>query len=161
MKTLSNWIEAFEKLASILLIAAMTVVLFISVIFRYFLNAPLFWANEASIFMMAWLTFIGGSLGLKYKSQASITFLVDRFSEKGRKILFIMTHIIVLMALAFLLYLSYQWVFTLSPQKSSSMRLPMWIPYLSVPVGLTFAFIHLLDYFIDLCKNTPQSSEAS
>lgn len=87
MKTLSNWIEAFEKLASILLIAAMTVVLFISVIFRYFLNAPLFWANEASIFMMAWLTFIGGSLGLKYKSQASITFLVDRFSEKGRKIL--------------------------------------------------------------------------
>ncbi|WP_339164214.1 TRAP transporter small permease [Siminovitchia sp. FSL W7-1587] len=161
MKTLSNWIEAFEKLASILLIAAMTVVLFISVIFRYFLNAPLFWANEASIFMMAWLTFIGGSLGLKYKSQASITFLVDRFSEKGRKILFIMTHIIILIALAFLLYLSYQWVFTLSPQKSSSMRLPMWIPYLSVPVGLTFAFIHLLDYFIDLCKNTPQSSEAS
>ncbi|WP_340083919.1 TRAP transporter small permease subunit [Siminovitchia sp. FSL H7-0308] len=63
--------------------------------------------------------------------------------------------------MAFLLYLSYQWVFTLSPQKSSSMRLPMWIPYLSVPVGLTFAFIHLLDYFIDLCKNTPQSSEAS
>ncbi|MBM7713232.1 C4-dicarboxylate transporter DctQ subunit [Bacillus thermophilus] len=161
MKTLSNWIEAFEKLASILLIAAMTVVLFISVIFRYFLNAPLFWANEASIFMMAWLTFIGGSLGLKYKSQASITFLVDRFSEKGRKILFIMTHIIILIALAFLLYLSYQWVFTLSPQKSSSMRLPMWLPYLSVPVGLTFAFIHLLDYFIDLCKNTPQSSEAS
>ncbi|VEF46789.1 C4-dicarboxylate transport system permease small protein [Bacillus freudenreichii] len=158
MKTLSNWIEKIEKFASIILMAAITLVLFIAVVYRYFLNAPLFWANEASIFMMTWLTFLGGSLGLKYKSQASITFLIERFSDSGKRILLIITHIIILAALALLLYLSYEWIFNLSPQKSSSMRIPMWIPYLSVPVGLTFAFIHLLDYMIDLIKQTPKSS---
>ncbi|MBD8006565.1 TRAP transporter small permease [Bacillus norwichensis] len=159
MKTLSNWIERIEKIVSISLMAAITLVLFIAVVYRYFLNAPLFWANEASIFMMTWLTFLGGSLGLKYKSQASITFLIDRFSIKGKRILLIITHIIILAALALLLYLSYEWVLTLSPQKSSSMRIPMWIPYLSVPVGLTFAFIHLLDYIVDLIKKTPKRSD--
>ncbi|GIN89383.1 hypothetical protein J22TS1_04340 [Siminovitchia terrae] len=159
MKTLSNWVERIEKNVSILLMAAITLVLFIAVVYRYFLSAPLFWANEATIFMMTWLTFLGGSLGLKYKSQASITFLVDRFPVKGKRILLIITHIIILAALALLLYLSYEWVLTLSPQKSSSMRIPMWIPYLSVPVGLTFAFIHLLDYMVDLIKKTPKRSD--
>lgn len=160
MKTLSNWVEKFEKIASIILMAALTIVLFIGVVYRYFLNAPLFWANEASIFMMTWLTFLGGSLGLKYKSQASITFLVDRFSNSGKRVLLIITHLFILLTLGFLLYLSYEWVLTLSPQKSSSMRIPMWIPYLSVPVGLTFAFIHMLDYMVDLLKKTPKRSDA-
>ncbi len=159
MKTLSNWIEKIEKFVSIILMAAITLVLFVAVVYRYFLNAPLFWANEASIFMITWLTFLGGSLGLKYKSQASITFLVDRFSETGKRILMIVTHVIILAALAVLMYLSYEWVLTLSPQKSSSMRIPMWIPYLSVPVGLTFAFIHLLDYMVELIKKTPKRSD--
>lgn len=159
MKTLSNWIEKIEKLVSIILMAAITLVLFVAVVYRYFLNAPLFWANEASIFMITWLTFLGGSLGLKYKSQASITFLVDRFPETGKRILMIVTHVIILAALAVLMYLSYEWVLTLSPQKSSSMRIPMWIPYLSVPVGLTFAFIHLLDYMVELIKKTPKRSD--
>ena len=159
MKTLSNWIEKIEKIVSIILMAAITLVLFVAVVYRYFLNAPLFWANEASIFMITWLTFLGGSLGLKYKSQASITFLVDRFSETGKRILMIVTHVIILAALAVLMYLSYEWVLTLSPQKSSSMRIPMWIPYLSVPVGLTFAFIHLLDYMVELIKKTPKRSD--
>ncbi|RST77376.1 TRAP transporter small permease [Siminovitchia acidinfaciens] len=158
MKTLSNWVERIEKVAAIILMAAITLVLFTAVVYRYFLNAPLFWANEASIFMMTWLTFLGGSLGLKYKSQASITFLVERFSDSGKRILLIITHIIILATLALLMYLSYEWILNLSPQKSSSMRIPMWIPYLSVPVGLTFAFIHLLDYMIDLIKQTPKSS---
>ena len=85
MHTLSDWIESIEKVIAMILIAAMTLVIAVAVVFRYFFNAPIFWASEASIFMMAWITFIGGSLGLKYKSQASVTFLVDRFSEKGKK----------------------------------------------------------------------------
>lgn len=152
MKTLSNIIERIEIVISIALAAAMTIILFINVLFRYFLNDPLFWANEASIFMMAWLTFIGGSLGLKYKTQASITLFVNRLSDKNQRILQIITQIIILIFMAILLYLSWDWVLSLTATVSSSMRIPMWIPYSCVPVGLTFAFIHLLAQFIDLLK---------
>lgn len=161
MNTLSGWIESIEKVIAMILIAAMTIVIAAAVLFRYFLGAPLFWANEASIFMMAWVTFIGGSLGLKYKSQASVTFLTDRFSDKGKRIIEIISYIIILFFMAILIYLSYQWLLAASHQISSSMRIPMWIPYLSVPVGLTFAFIHLLNHFINLLKNKEQGGESS
>ena len=160
MKKLSNVIESVEKITSILLIAGITSILFFSVIFRYILNDPIYWASEASIFMMAWLTFLGGSLGLKYRSQASITFLVDRLSESKKRLMNITTHIIILISLAVLLYFSYDWILSLSNQKSSSMRVPMWIPYLSVPVGLTFAFIHLLDHLVDFIKDKKHGGES-
>ncbi|MEI3606004.1 TRAP transporter small permease [Pseudogracilibacillus sp. SE30717A] len=160
MKAISNIIESIEKILSIILIIAITLILFVNVIYRYFLHDPIYWANEASIFMMAWATFLGGSLGLKYKTQASITFLVGRLSEERKRIMNIATHIIILIFLAILLYISYDWIFSLSNTKSSSMRIPMWIPYLSVPVGLTFAFIHLLDQLIDFIKDGRQGGES-
>ncbi|TQR19600.1 TRAP transporter small permease [Psychrobacillus vulpis] len=159
MNTLSGWIESIEKVIAMILIASMTIVIAAAVLFRYLLNAPIFWASEASIFMMAWLTFIGGSLGLKYKSQASVTFLVDRFSDNGKRVFEIVSYVIILIFMALLLYLSYQWVFSSSHQKSTSMRIPMWIPYLSVPVGLTFAFIHLLNNLVNLFKKKQQGGE--
>ena len=161
MSILSNWIEKFEKVIAAILVAAMTIIIALAVVFRYFFNAPIYWANEASIFLMAWLTFIGGSLGLKYKSQASVTILVDRFSDKGKRMLEIISYIIILVFIALLLGLSYQWVFSVQNQISTSMRIPMWIPYLSVPVGLTFAFIHLLSHFIELFKKPVQDGEGS
>src|SRR5690625_2486380 len=160
MKTISNIIEKIEKGISVVLIVAITLVLFCNVIYRYFLNDPIFWANEASIFMMAWLTFLGGSLGLKYRSQASITFLVGRITGKNKRVISIITHIIILIFIVYLLYISYDWIFSLSSTKSSAMRIPMWIPYLSVPVGLTFAFIHLLDQLIDFFKDDRQGGES-
>ena len=160
MKKLNNAIESIEIITSIIMIAGITLILFFSVIFRYILNDPIYWASEASIFMMAWLTFLGGSLGLKYRSQASITFLVDRLSGKGKRLMNIITYIIILIFLAILLYYCYDWILSLSNQKSSSMRIPMWIPYLSVPVGLTFAFIHLLDHLIDFIKDKEPGGES-
>lgn len=154
MTMISNIIGSIEKVTTIILMAAITLVLFSNVVFRYFLKDPIFWANEASIFMMAWVTFLGGSLSLKYKSQASITFLVNRFSDRIKKTLNIVTNIVILIALGFLIYISFDWIFSLTGTKSSSMRIPMWIPYLSVPVGLTFSFVHILSHVFEYLRNT-------
>src|SRR5690625_4554548 len=118
MRKVSNLIGSVEKVTTIILMAAITLVLFCNVIFRYFLKDPIFWANEASIFMMAWVTFLGGSLSLKNKSQASITFLVNRFTEKNKKVLNIVTHIVFLASFGFLFYLSLYWIFFLTGTKS-------------------------------------------
>lgn len=152
MEKISNLIATIEKFLSILLIAGITLVLFIHVIFRYILNDPIYWASEASIFMMAWATFLGGSLGLKYKMQSSFTFFINRLTAAQRRVLSIITHILMLSFLGLLIYVSFEWVLSLSGSSSSSLRIPMWIPYSCVPVGLTFAFIHLLNHLVNLFK---------
>lgn len=160
MRTLSNAVEAIEKIASMVLIGSMALVLFFNVVYRYFLNDPIFWANEASMYMMAWATFLSGSLGLKYKSQASITLLVNRFKGKNRRVINIVSQVIMLIFVAYLIYISFYWILNLSGDKSSSMRIPMWIPYSCIPVGLSFAFIHLLSQFFDLFRKGDDSYES-
>jgi C4-dicarboxylate transporter DctQ subunit len=154
MKALSDLISTVEKYLAIVLMFAMAVIVALAVVFRYVLNAPLSWAGEVSIFLLIWSSFIGGSLGLKYKSQAAVTIVLENATAKVKKMAGIAGHILMLVFLAVMLYYSYTWV--LSPgvafQKSTAILLPMWIPFSAVPVGLTFAAIHLLSNLIELIR---------
>ncbi|WP_338462488.1 TRAP transporter small permease [Brevibacillus sp. FSL L8-0520] len=154
MKALSDLISTVEKYLAIVLMFAMAVIVALAVVFRYVLNAPLSWAGEVSIFLLIWSSFIGGSLGLKYKSQAAVTIVLEYATAKVKKMAGIAGHILMLVFLAVMLYYSYTWV--LSPgvafQKSTAILLPMWIPFSAVPVGLTFAAIHLLSNLIELIR---------
>ncbi|UFJ41088.1 TRAP transporter small permease [Brevibacillus humidisoli] len=154
MKALSNHISTIEKYLAIVLMFAMAVIVALAVLFRYVLNAPLSWAGEVSVFLLIWVSFIGGSLGLKYKSQAAVTIIIDYVSARAKRIIAIIAHLLMLLFLILLLYYSYTWV--LSPgvafQRSSAILLPMWIPFSAVPIGLTFAGIHLLSNLVDLFR---------
>ncbi|MGE5703234.1 MAG: TRAP transporter small permease [Clostridia bacterium] len=154
MKALSNFIATIEKYSAVVLMFAMAVIVSLAVLFRYLLNSPLSWAGEVSVFLLIWISFIGGSLGLKVKSQAAVTIALDYVSAKVKRNIGIFGHLLMLLFLGVLLYYSYKWV--LSPgvtfQKSTALLLPMWIPFSAVPVGLTFGTIHLLSNLIDLVR---------
>ena len=154
MKAISNGISSIEKILSMILMFSMAVIVTLAVGFRYILNSPLSWAGKASIFLLIWISFIGGSLGLKYKSQASVTIVLEYVSSKVKRIILILGHMIMLVFLVLLIYYSISWI--LSPsvayQKSTAMLIPMWIPYSAVPLGLSFAGIHVLSNLFDLVK---------
>lgn len=154
MKAISNGISSIEKILSMILMFSMAVIVTLAVGFRYILNSPLSWAGEVSIFLLIWISFIGGSLGLKYKSQASVTIVLEYVSSKVKRIILILGHMIMLVFLVLLIYYSISWI--LSPsvayQKSTAMLIPMWIPYAAVPLGLSFAGIHVLSNLFDLVK---------
>ena len=133
---------------------SMAIIVTLAVAFRYVLNAPLSWAGEVSVFLLIWISFIGGSLGLKYKSQAAVTIVLDYAPLKIKKSILISGHIIMLLFLVLLIFYSFIWITSPSVafQKSTAMLLPMWIPYLAVPLGLTFSAIHLLSNLVDIVK---------
>ncbi|HHW37306.1 MAG TPA: TRAP transporter small permease [Bacillales bacterium] len=146
MRKISDIITKIEEYVMIVLMAAMLVTIAASVAFRYFLNAPLSWAGEVSIFLLIWLTFLGGSWGLKFSSQASVSFFMDKFDGRTRKTFEWIQMLAMIIFLIVILYFSYKWILlpSVAAQRSSSILLPMWIPYSAVPVGLTFALIHLI-----------------
>lgn len=146
MTRISDVITKIEEMLMIILMAAMVIIVTFSVAFRYFFNSPITWAGEVSIFLLIWVTFLGGSWGLKYNSQASITFLMDKVTGNQKKILMIIHLFSMILFLGVILFYTYKWIFLPSVhiQKSSSLLLPMWIPYSAVPIGLTFAAIHLI-----------------
>lgn len=161
MKYVSNMVASFEKKLAIILMFAMAVIVAAAVVFRYVFNDPLFWAGEVSIFLLIYITFIGGSLGLKYKTQASVTLLTDYLPEKINKWVAILAHIFMLIFMVILLFYCFTWITSSSVaiQRSSAILLPMWIPYAILPIGLLFATIHLISNMLDVMQNHHIDSE--
>lgn len=154
MKYISDIIASFEKKLAMILMFAMAVIVAVAVFFRYVLNVPLFWAGEVSIFLLIYITFLGGSLGIKYNTQASFTILTDYLPKKIEQAVLIAGHILMLLFMTIILYYSYKWIISSNVliQRSSSMLLPMLIPYSIIPIGLTFTSIHLLHNLLDLIR---------
>ncbi|WP_442599771.1 TRAP transporter small permease [Neobacillus sp. D3-1R] len=154
MRYISDIIASFEKKLAMVLMFAMAVVVALGVIFRYVLNEPLFWAGEVSIFLLIYITFLGGSLGLKYKMQASVSIVTDYLPEKVKKIVFIVGHLFMLLFMAIILFYCFKWISSpnVAIQKSSALLLPMWIPYTIIPVGFSFATIHILNNLLEIIK---------
>jgi TRAP-type C4-dicarboxylate transport system permease small subunit len=128
----------------------MLVCIVAGVIFRYFLNAPLSWTDEMAIYSLVWVTFIGGSMGIKRQQAAAVTLLMDRFSGKARRVLLSLGFAVITGFCLYLFFLSVTWISapTMLLQKSQSMDLPMFYPYLCIPIGLGCMSIHSLDLLL-------------
>lgn len=155
MTKLSNIVTKLEEVIMGVLMAILTIVMVTAVFFRYVLSDPLPWATEVSIYLFIWFSFIGGSWGLKYGTQAAVTFLLDALSENKQRILKIVQDVIMLIFFIIIFVYSVKWLMLPSTmlQKSTSLGMPMWIPYSAVPVGILFAMIHIVARLIHLFKN--------
>lgn len=148
---ISNLVFGIEKILVAIFLFVMFASLAGGVIFRYFFNSPLHWAEETAIYSLAWTTFVGGSMTIKEKQSATISMLIDRFSGKTYSVLVTICNLIVFVFSIVILLLSIKWIN--SPyilfEKSSAMQLPMIIPYLSVPVGFCFMTTHSMSIFLE------------
>ncbi|MFG6496469.1 TRAP transporter small permease [Fictibacillus sp. UD] len=154
IQSLSNGICQVEKFLAAILMFALAVIVAVSVAFRYFLNAPLSWSGEVAVFLLIWISFIGGSLGLKYRSQAAVTLLLDYYPQRVKMWIAVFSQVFIIIFLVLILSYTYTWILSdgVAFQKSTAILLPMWIPYSAVPIGLTFACVHVLAQLVHVVK---------
>lgn len=114
-----------------------TVVLFVNVVLRYVFSASTSWAEELIRYLMIWITFIGGSVCVRKGAHIRMDFVLT-ILPKG--VGHLLTRLVYLIAAGFCVALfvySLQLVqFTVElEQTSPAMGVPMWIPYLAMPLG--------------------------
>ena len=144
VRKLSDVIYSIERVLIAVIMSLMLIVVILGVVFRYVLKTPLVWSEEYAIFALLWLTFLGGSMTIKKNKAASITLFMDKLPAKARKLLLRLSFLLCLLFCAFALYLALQWItnpITLS-HKSATTSLPMFIPYMAIPIGFACMIIH-------------------
>ena len=72
---------------TVVTLGGMTLAIFLQVIFRYLLNAPLAWTEELSVFMFIWMTFIAGYLGARRGKHIGVDAIKNALPRVGTKIL--------------------------------------------------------------------------
>lgn len=83
MKTFERYFLAANRWVLILLLASMSVIIFVNVGMRYLTSNSLEWAEEVSRHMMIWLTFLGAGPVLRYGGHIAVENLQDALPAKG------------------------------------------------------------------------------
>jgi C4-dicarboxylate transporter DctQ subunit len=137
LQWLDHYFSKFERsfLAGTILFTSL--LLFVNVIMRYVFQNAIYWAEELVRYMMAWLIFLGGSQVAKHEGHITVDVVQMAVPPKVRKVMVFFVHIVVIVFCLVLAYYSYQQMLRVqaSEQISPAMELPMWIPYLSIPIG--------------------------
>jgi C4-dicarboxylate transporter DctQ subunit len=146
----------------------MTLVTFAAVVARYVFNSGILWALETTVFLFAWLVLIGVSYCVKVNAMLGVDIVAAALSPLARKIL---TLFAVAASLAFAVLIcigsweywlpfvgnrswyevndipAFEAVQWLAPYLNDGERwekLPRFIPYLALPLGMTLLVFRLL-----------------
>ncbi len=143
LKALHRWLGRITAFVAGTILAAMTILVFLTVIYRYFLLAPISWGEEMARFLFITLSMLGASLAMKDRSHFTITILTAKFPAPVRAWLDV---VVALGATALLaIVIDRGWNLTLlnRNQISPALGVPMSLPYLAVPVGATLMLLFL------------------
>jgi TRAP-type C4-dicarboxylate transport system permease small subunit len=140
---LHRWLGRITAFMAGTILAAMTILVFLTVIYRYFLLAPISWGEEMARFLFIALSLLGAALAMKDRSHFTITILTDKLPTAVRTGLEV---VVVLGATALLgVVIGKGWSLTLlnRNQISPALGVPMSVAYLPVPLGATLMLLFL------------------
>lgn len=153
---ISNLLGRIETIASVVFLAGATAILFFSVILRYFFGSGFSWAEEVITFSMIWVTFLGAALAARKKSHVAMTIILDSLREGGsKKVLSMALVAITIIFCVVITYLGIKQVIFVAGvgQTSAALRMPMYIPYIAIPLGFGLMVIRFLEQFVSLLQS--------
>lgn len=78
------------------ILAAISIILFVSVFMRYVVNNPVTWTEDAVNFLMVWMVLFGTSVGLREGYHISIEFIQQKVTKQLRILIHILTTLIII-----------------------------------------------------------------
>ena len=132
-----------NRWAVIVMLGAMATMVFGNVALRLVSDRSLLWAEEASRYLMIWLTFVGSGLVLRYGGHVGIDTLQEalpRHAAAIRAAIFVLLlAFFSLMIVVGLRYAAFAW-----SQTTPVLQIPIGAVYLAMPVGFALMIAHLL-----------------
>ena len=136
------------------MIALMSVVVFLQVIFRFVLKMSLPWSEELSRYLQVYITFFGTAYGVKTGAHLGIEAFTQLLPKKAKKAVYILVQVVSMGVCA--LIAKYGFAIVLqqmaSNQVSPVMRIPMWCIYGAIPVGMLFCIVRYILEIIHAVK---------
>lgn len=133
-------IHKFERFASSVILAVMTVVTFIAAVNRFTFNFSLPWSEELVRFLVMWMTMVGAAMGVGTNEHVGIDVFVTHFPKVMQFIIALIMDTIGMFFSVVFCYIGIQMVQKQYMQTSTAMGLSMGVVYACVVVGGALMF---------------------
>ena len=152
-----KFIHKFEEIFGATILAAMTIITFTGSVNRFTFNFSLPWTEEATRFLVMWMTMIGAALGVARNEHVGIDVIVNRLPEKVRFIIAQFMNVAGMVFSVIFCYIGYLMVIKQYAQKSTALQISMGIVYACVVVG---AILMLIEFGYNFYKGFKNRKEA-
>jgi TRAP-type C4-dicarboxylate transport system permease small subunit len=120
----------------VVLLAAIVVILFGSVFWRYVFNDPISWSEDAALFCMVWMALLGAPVGLRRGGHVAMEMVLDLFPPRVVKGLRALISLVILATAVIVVYYGVPFVKQGFARIIPSMEwLSQGYVYLALPVG--------------------------
>ncbi len=137
-----NSVRSISRLCGIIaaaLIGMAIVIVCQMVVMRYMLNASTVWQTEFVIYSLVAATFVGSPYVLLVKGHVNVDLLPHYLGNRGRYLLAIIASLLGLSFCSILAFVGFELFYEALVNKWTTdtiWRLPLWIPYSSIPIGI-------------------------
>jgi len=149
MKVVDFVIKVIEKICFVLMLI-MTFVTFAQAINRYIFSGSFFWAEEAAIWSMIWITFLGATVALRRGGHTRIDFLVNALPAKIRKWVEVFDYVVIAGFLSFLGWYSLPVIQKTGRLMSVGLRIPRSGMFYAILIGCILMVVYAL--LLAVCK---------
>ena len=164
LKAMTAVVAGLRKLVAGLVVvffAYMIIAVLVQIAGRYLFEFAIDWTAETATFAQIWMVLLAGGLAMRDNLHVSVDALTAHLPVSALRIL------IVVVTLPCLWFLSQAIAGSLALidigriQSSPVLRLPMWIPYLSLPIGLGYFGLEFLLAMIARWQNPGAGQQAT
>jgi len=148
----ANWLMC-------IMLALMAALVFIQVVFRYALNQPLAWTEEAARYLMIWVGLLGAALCVQERTHIKFTMLTSRLPSRPRAILVVAADLAIMLFLLGFLVAGIKLLEVASYQRTPAIGMPLVWVYASVPVSATLMLLFLLKDIVTGTRAEPTVGE--
>ncbi len=128
-----------------------TIVVLLGVFTRYVLHNALSWTEEMTRFLIVYLGLIGAALALGKGSHSSIDILVNVSPAWLQVVFKVISHLTIVVFASVMVVFGIKLAYT-SGAHAEILPIPMWIPFLSVPLSGIIMFYYSLRSVIQELK---------
>lgn len=144
--------KRIEEFFLVLTMAIMVLMMFIQSVSRYFIGTSFSWGSEFAQYLHVWQIWIGASLAIRLQSHIRVDVFINIFPPAIKRYFHLLAILCWFVFAGFLAIEGSKYVIDvlISGQTSPSLHVPMWIPYLAIPIGGTLMIIRLIQqlYFL-------------
>lgn len=139
-----------EEFISAISMLLMCIVVFASVVCRYFLAFPFPASEEMARYLMVYCIYIGVSIATRKKAHIGVDVFIDAFPDRVTKVFRMLAQVISIATFAWLFVLAVMWIdksIVPDPQRTPLTRIPYWYLYLSIAIGFALSVLRGIQVF--------------
>jgi TRAP-type C4-dicarboxylate transport system permease small subunit len=136
-------LDAAVEAASALFMGALSILVFIGVVYRYVLVAPIAWIEEVVRLCLVWVTFLGAFLAMRRGRHIAMDVVYERLGPGGRRAADAVGNTLLAVFLLVLAWHGTRYAQAFMGARSPYLGFPQGVTYFALPAGAVLLLLAL------------------